>query len=162
MGQILTADNDVFVGIFVTLQDMNSKHFQIAVGQLSLMYAEIWKPQEVEKEFINHPFVRDKRIKTLEKIFWKYQFVKRCPVTVSRIEIDLDNNYSSDDWGETDAMLQSAKASAKPDSRLQFSGIHLLFRDRRAIAIAESKNLQVLHYKALANKLRGIGVILPN
>ena len=161
MRQILIADNDVIVGIFCTLQENNINHFRLTMQHLSSMYYEMWIPFEVEREFINHPIERNNRKRILEKIYNKYQFVKQCPITVSINEINFENNSSDEDRGETDAILQSQKATAIPDNRLRFSEIHLFFRDKGAIKRASEKNLSILQYKTFAIQLREIGVILP-
>jgi hypothetical protein len=161
MRQILIADNDVIVDLFCTLQISNGLHFQRAMEYISMLYFEMWIPREVEREFKNHPLERDYRARVIERIFYKYQFVKRCPIRVSENEINLENNGSYEDRGETDAMLQSSKALAIPDSRFKFSGIDLFLRDKGAIKRATEKNLSVLHYGTVAIRLREIGILLP-
>ena len=161
MRQILIADNDVIVDLFCTLKEGNVKHFEVAMSHISSLYFEMWIPAEVELEFRNHPIERDYRSRVLERILYKYQFVKRCPVGVSENEINLENNNSSEDRGETEAILQSLKALAAPDSRFKFSNVHLFLKDKGAIRRAEAKSLTILYYKEVANRLKEIGVILP-
>jgi hypothetical protein len=161
MREILIIDNDVLIDIFYDLPERNIKHYDRTVEYLAVRFFEIWVPQEVEREFLSLVKEREKRKRRLKEIYLKYQFIKRCPITVSENEIKLDNNNRDEDRGETDAMLQSVKAMGNPDNRFKFSNVHLFFKDKRAIERASQKNLRILRYKDLVNTLREAGIVLP-
>jgi hypothetical protein len=80
---------------------------------------------------------------------------------VSQNEINIDNNFSSENKGETDAMLQASKAMTGAIADLKFSSIHLFFRDKEAIRRAEQKNLSVKLYKEFKEQMLEVGIIIP-
>jgi hypothetical protein len=158
---ILIIDNDVAVNLFHELFENNQKHFQKLLSILSTQYNEIWIPGEVKIEFLRHPQLKRKRKKILEKIMEDYQFIRNCPINVSDNDIDLANNFSDEDRGETDAIIQAVKAQSVKSPTLNFSGISLLFKDKKAIKRAEQRNISILVYKDLASQMREVGLILP-
>jgi hypothetical protein len=161
MQRLLIIDNDVIIKIFVVLKESSPIQFKAVIEQLTLKYDLIWIPEEVENEFISHPELKRKRIKALKKIYETHQFIRKCPIPVANHEIDLDNGHSSEDRGETDAMLQCSKVRAVKNERYRFSQIDLFFKDKGAIKRATSKSLSVMKYSDFANQLKEIGVILP-
>ena len=159
MQRLLIIDNDVLNCIFISLKESNPVHFDTAIQQLSLRYDVIWIPEEVENEFCYSP-KGNKNRKLLQKIYDTHQFITQCPIKVSAREIDLDNNHSSGDRGETDAILQVSKLLSVVDKKYKFSQVHLFFKDKGAIRRAKNKNLNILLYKDFAIELREIGVNL--
>ncbi len=160
MGIVLLLDNDVAIRIFDTLYRTNKLHFKQTLAHLGTSYNQIWVPKEVENEFFNCTQVK-KRKKILKKIYSDFQFIKKCPVKVSKKEIDLDNNFSDADKGETEAILQGMKAKSSDKGYLNFSDILLFSNDKVAMNRAELKSINVLKYKDFALKMREVGLILP-
>lgn len=157
MREILIADCDVIINLFDILRKSNYKHFERALTELGIRYYQVWIPEEVEKEFTSHPKEKDRRKRTLRKIYKKFQFIVKCPITITERQIVIDNGNADENRGETDAMLQCTTAMSKPTSKYRFSNIYMFFRDRGAIKRAKFKNLDILPYDEFAIGLREIG-----
>lgn len=160
MQGILIVDCDTIVNIFDILRRSSRRDFIQAVEHLNARYSQIWIPKEVIQEFTCYP-MRTRRKKLLNRICDQFQFIIPCPITVSQNEINIDNNFSSENKGETDAMLQASKAMTGAIADLKFSSIHLFFRDKEAIRRAEQKNLSVKLYKEFKEQMLEVGIIIP-
>lgn len=136
-------------------------HYKVVLAQLSLKYDIIWIPQFVETEFTDTPFRNNRRVRMLKQLKEQHAFIKTCPINVSRQEIEFDNGNSSEDIGETDAMLQCAKLLGIRNQRFRFSDVCLFFKDKGAIHRAKKKQLPLFLYSDFASQLLEIGVVLP-
>jgi len=159
MRNILIIDSDVAIGIFYDLYLYNRLHCYRAISHLGQQYFQVWIPSQVEREFFNF-YKTKKRQKILEEIYSDFQFIKKCPIPVSRNEVNIDNNFSDKDKGETEALLQAAKARIVSSDRLNFTDVLLLFKDKGAIMRANKKDLKVLKYSDFRSQMLEVGVVL--
>lgn len=150
------------VEIFDHLQLSNANDFMQVLQLLSIEYQKLWFPKEVEREFCGYGRQYKRRKRMLQKLKQRYNFIEQCPITVSENEIGIENNFSGQNRGETDAIIQAAKVSATPYQRYRFSSVKLFLKDKQAIKKAKKRAIPILKYNDFASRLLEVGIILPH
>lgn len=156
---ILLIDNDVMVSLFDIVYQANKIGFRQTISYLATLFHLIWVPRTVYKEFLRKRRDR-KRSKRLKAIFSRYQFIGFCPIPVGKNEIVLITGGSSENAGETDAVLQGRKAPQI--EQFQYKRVVFLTNDRGAMGFARQMGVAVFQYRNLQQQMLELGVELPN
>lgn len=155
---VLFIDNDCLVNIFDDLYHADKRILKQVISILAVSYDQIWIPKTIEWEF--YLKVGDKkRKKILSWVLENYQFIRRCPIKVSKNEIRELIGITQEDSGEVDAIIQINKT--KLLDHYHINKTIFFSQDKGAMKRAKNHDIEVLSYKAFGYKLREIGIILP-
>jgi hypothetical protein len=159
MKRLLLLDNNVLVHLAEELYDTDEFSFRKVFAELALEYRECWIPGTVREEFLKtiHENKRARRLKILEEM--NFISIKPCPVPVAMHEIRMLIKSRDKDIGEAEAILQMAKAREH-----EYYGYHQFVfcsRDKWALQLAKSMQLEVLPYDLLKERMEEVGIAIP-